>query len=154
MGELATGSSFSLLTVSLLTETAAFSAQFLLKSGRLSVIFWVSHWDKYVLIWPSGTLSDLCLCSFKWVLCVHAQSLGSYLPLCDHMDCSPPGSSVVGFFRPEFWSGLPCLPPGNLPDPGTEPTCSVLLALQADSLPVDPWGNPLDVVSACLILGL
>ena len=27
--------------------------------------------------------------------------------LCDPMDCSPPGSSVLGFFRQEYWSGLP-----------------------------------------------
>ena len=26
-----------------------------------------------------------------------------------------------GFFRHEYWSGLPCPPPGNLPDPGIEP---------------------------------
>ena len=27
----------------------------------------------------------------------------------------------VGFSRQEYWSGLPCPPPGNLPDPGIEP---------------------------------
>ena len=26
----------------------------------------------------------------------------------------------MGFSRQEYWSGLPCLPPGNLPDPGVE----------------------------------
>ena len=26
----------------------------------------------------------------------------------------------MGFSRQEYWSGLPCSPPGNLPDPGTE----------------------------------
>ena len=26
----------------------------------------------------------------------------------------------MGFFRQEYWSGLPCLPPGGLPDPGIE----------------------------------
>ena len=25
------------------------------------------------------------------------------------------------FFRQQYWSGLPCLPSGNLPDPGIEP---------------------------------
>ena len=25
-----------------------------------------------------------------------------------------------GFSRQEYWSGLPCLPPGDLPDPGIE----------------------------------
>ena len=28
----------------------------------------------------------------------------------------------MGFSRKEFWSGLTCLPPGDLPDPGIEPT--------------------------------
>ena len=27
----------------------------------------------------------------------------------------------TGFFRQEHWSGLPCPPPGDLPDPGIEP---------------------------------
>ena len=33
--------------------------------------------------------------------------------------------------RQEYWSGLPCPPPGDLPDPGIEPGSPVL---QADSL--------------------
>ena len=32
------------------------------------------------------------------------------------MDCSLPVSSFHGI---EYWSGLPCPPPGDLPDPGT-----------------------------------
>ena len=27
----------------------------------------------------------------------------------------------MGFFRQEYWSGLPCPPPGDLPDPGIKP---------------------------------
>ena len=27
----------------------------------------------------------------------------------------------MGFSRQEHWSGLPCPPPGNLPDPGIKP---------------------------------
>ena len=27
----------------------------------------------------------------------------------------------LGFFRQAYWSGLPCPPPGDLPDPGMEP---------------------------------
>ena len=34
------------------------------------------------------------------------------------MDCSPPGSSVLGSPRQEYWSGSPFPPPGELPDPG------------------------------------
>ena len=27
----------------------------------------------------------------------------------------------MGFSRQEYWNGLPCSPPGDLPDPGIEP---------------------------------
>ena len=40
-------------------------------------------------------------------VCVHAKSLQSCLTLCDPIDCSLPGSSVHGFSRQEYWSGLP-----------------------------------------------
>ena len=46
----------------------------------------------------------------------------------------------LGFSRQEYWSGLPCPPPGDLPDPGTKPGSP---ALQADSLPSEPPGKPL-----------
>ena len=44
------------------------------------------------------------------------------------------------FSRQEYWSGLPCPPPGELPDPGMEPS-----ALQSPVLaggfptPSTPW---------------
>ena len=31
-----------------------------------------------------------------------------------------------GFSRQEYWSGLPCPPPGDLPDPGIEPASLTL----------------------------
>jgi len=43
-----------------------------------------------------------------------------------------------GFFRQEYWSGLPCPPPGDLPNPGIKPRSP---ALQADSLPSEPPGK-------------
>ena len=33
----------------------------------------------------------------------------------------------MGFSRQEHWSGLPCPPPGDLPDPGIEPVSPSLL---------------------------
>ena len=53
--------------------------------------------------------------------CMHAKSLQLCLTLYDPMVYSPPGSSVHGFSRQEYWSGLPCPPPGDLPDPGIKP---------------------------------
>ena len=52
---------------------------------------------------------------------VRVKLVQSYPTLCDPMDLSPPGSSVHGFSRQEYWSGLPCPPPGDLPDPRIKP---------------------------------
>ena len=62
-----------------------------------------------------------------------------YPVLCDHMDCSPPGSPVRGLFRQEYWSGLLFPSPGDLPNPGIKPRSP---ALQVDSLPSEPSGKP------------
>ena len=35
----------------------------------------------------------------------------------------------VGFYRKEYWSGLPCPPPGVLPDSGIDPESPSSLAL-------------------------
>ncbi|CAN0491905.1 unnamed protein product [Rangifer tarandus platyrhynchus] len=48
--------------------------------------------------------------------------------LCDPMDCSQPPLSM-GFSRQEYWSGLPCPPPGDLPNPGIEPASLMSPAL-------------------------
>ena len=41
----------------------------------------------------------------------------------------------IEFSKHEYWSGLPFPSPGNLPDPGIEPSSP---ALQVDSLPSEP----------------
>ena len=48
----------------------------------------------------------------------------------------------IGFPRQASWSGLPFPPPGDLPDPRSEPASPVSPALQADSLPTEPSGKP------------
>ena len=65
--------------------------------------------------------------------------LQSCLTLCDPMDYSPPGSSVHGDIRQEIWSGFPCPPPGELPNPGIEPKSP---ALQEDSSLPEPPRKP------------
>ena len=42
-----------------------------------------------------------------------------YPTLCDPVDCQAPLS--IGLSRQEYWSGLPCIPSGDLPNPGIEP---------------------------------
>ena len=45
----------------------------------------------------------------------------------------------MGFFRQEYWSGLPFPSPGDLPNPGIEHSSP---ALQADALTSEPPGKP------------
>ena len=42
----------------------------------------------------------------------------------------------MGLSRQEYWSGLPCPPPGDLPDPGIEPKSLKSLALVGRFLPL------------------
>ena len=77
----------------------------------------------------------VCVCVCVW-LCECAKSLQSYPTLCNTMDrirlfvtqwtvaCQAPLS--MGFSRQEYFSGLPCPPPGDLPDPGIEPASPTL----------------------------
>ena len=59
--------------------------------------------------------------------------------LCDPMDCSPPGSSPMGFSKQEYRSGLLFPSPGHLPDSGIEHGSP---AFQADTLTSEPPGKP------------
>ena len=42
--------------------------------------------------------------------------------LSDPMDVACQDPLTIGFSRQEYWSGLPLPPPGDIPNPGTEPT--------------------------------
>ena len=69
-------------------------------------------------------------------LCVRARSF----PLSESL--RPYGARQaplsMGFSRQEYWSGLPCPPPGDLPNPVIE---SRSPTVQADSLPFEPPGK-------------
>ena len=47
----------------------------------------------------------------------------------------------MGFSRQEHWSGLPCPPPGDLPDPGTESVSPASYASWADSSHAESLGK-------------
>ena len=51
------------------------------------------------------------------------------LTLCDSIDCGPPAPLSMEFSRQEYWSGLPFSSPGDLSDPGIEPTSLMSPAL-------------------------
>ena len=48
---------------------------------------------------------------------MHAELLWLCLTFCDPMDCDLPGPSVHVIPWQDYWSGLPCPPPGELSDP-------------------------------------
>ena len=58
---------------------------------------------------------------------MRAKLLQLCLTLCDPMDYSLPLS--MGFSRLEYWSGLPCPPPGDLPHQGIQPVSLMSPAL-------------------------
>ena len=81
------------------------------------------HWEKLIkleMVLLLSRFSHVQLCVTPWTIA-----------------CQSPLS--MKFSRKEYWSGLPCPPPGDLPSPGIEPRS---LALQADSLPSKPPGKP------------
>ena len=65
-------------------------------------------------------LSGICLFVTPWTLAHQA-------PL------------FMGFPRQEYWNGLPCPPPENLPNPGIEPTSP---ALAGGFFITEPPGKP------------
>ena len=81
---------------------------------------------------PPPTLHSIS----PWSNSIFAQSC---LTLCNPIDCRLPGSSVHGFSRQEYWSGLPCPPAGDLPNPGMEPRYP---ESQRDSLLSEQPGKP------------
>ena len=70
-----------------------------------------------MLCWAQTSLT-VKIISKGQVQCWVTQSCST---LCNHMDHSPAGSSVHGFPRQVYWSGLPFPTPGDFPDPGIEP---------------------------------
>ena len=66
-------------------------------------------------------------------------SLQSYPTVYDPWILAHQAPLSVEFSRQEYWSRLPCPPPGHLPNPGIKPTSLVAPVLQADSL---LWSQP------------
>ena len=85
---------------------------------------------------------DTAINPLKWwrhqgSVCVLVSQLWQFFVTPWTVDCQTPLS--MEFTRQGYWSVLPFLSPGDLPDPGIEPKSP---ALQANSLPSDPPGKP------------
>ena len=66
----------------------------------------------------------------------------SFPTLCNPVGYSRPGSSVHGIIPGKYRSGLPFPPPGDLPDPGTEPASPVAPASAGRFFTTEPPGKP------------
>ena len=75
----------------------------------------------------------VCLCSVAKLCLTPLQPHGLWLT---RLLCS------WGFSRQDYWSGLPCPPPGDLPNLGIELRSP---ALQVDSLLSEPLGKPMNI---------
>ena len=76
--------------------------------------------------------------TFEWWLVCVCESLSRDQHFATLWAVAHQAPLSMGFSRQGDWSGLPCPPPGDLPNWGTEPGSP---ALQADSLPAEPPGN-------------
>ena len=81
--------------------------------------------------------------NIHYLVCKHTQLLQLCLIPCNPLDYTLQSTLSMVFHRPEYWSGLSCPPPRNLPDPGIESSFLCLLQWQAGSLPLVPCNKSL-----------
>ena len=82
------------------------------------------HGNKYggsfaVYVYVLSSFSRVQLCVTLWAVALQA-------PL------------SMGFFQQEYWNGLPCPPPGDLPDPGIKPASPASPTLLVEFFIIDP----------------
>ena len=96
-------------------------------------IFWLLH-VPYVLGWAPRRHHLLC-----------AKSLPSCPTLFGPLDWAHQSPLCMGFARQEYWSGLPCPPPGDLLHPGIEPASLMSSTLAGRFFTAwhhSPWNSP------------
>ena len=113
------------------------------KSGETSLRRWYRSWDENML-------------------CLVTQSCPT---LANPRTVARQASLSMGFSRQEYWCGLPCPPPGDLPNPGIKPGllhCRQILYHQSDqgsprilewvAYPFSRWVFPTQESNQCLLL--
>ena len=76
------------------------------------------------------------------ISCLHAKSLQSCPTLCDPMDCCLPDPSVHGVLQARILEWIAMSPPGDLPDPGIQPTSLTSSVLAGGFFTTTPLGKP------------
>ena len=92
------------------------------------------------MFWTRSFLELRCVCV---CVCVCVRSAPSFVSNSATLWTEARQAPLsMGFSRQENWSGLPCLPPGDLPDAGIKPTSPVSSPLQVYSLLPSHRGSP------------
>ena len=100
---------------------------------EILMLIWMIFTDwKCGRVWIESTFY-LGIFLFFFFYVIMSEVAQSCLTLCD-----PMASWSMGFSRQEYWSGLPFLSPGDLPNQGIKPRSPTL---QADSLPFESPGK-------------
>ena len=102
---------------------------------------WVREWNHCIIhgVEKNRTrLSDFHRLSVCACMLSHFRCVWLYATLWTVAGQAP---LSMGFSMQGYWSGLPFPTPGDLPHPGVKPVSPVFPALQADSLPAEPWGK-------------
>ena len=110
-----------------------------------SNLYW-QYWLREKICIKNAYLAQVCACLVTQ----------SCLTLCNPLDCSPPGSSLIGISQQEYWSRLPFAPPWDLLEGGIELLSPMSPTLQADSLPDDslptePSNLPLNLAQVIVL---
>ena len=100
-------------------------------------------WSFYQLLWPGPM--DPTFCSWTvlpgLVVCVCVCVLSGVQLFAIPWTAARQAPLSMGFPRQQYWSGLPCPPPGDPPDPGTEPSSLASLALAGGFFTIAPPGK-------------
>ena len=115
---------------------------------HLRLSFYSFYWWKDILYFYSCVMiSIISFCFFFFEFSSHCLHFPSFLVWCEvkwklfsrvRLFATPRTIQSMEFSRPEYWSGLPFLSPGDLPNSGIEPRSPTL---QADALPAEPPGQ-------------
>ena len=86
----------------------------------MSLAQWAARFVHTVSTAPGSQQTSFICPSVCHLSCVPAQLLSRVRPFVTPWTVARQAPLPMGFFRQEYWSGLPFLTPGDLPDPGVE----------------------------------
>ena len=85
--------------------------------------------SKKLTIDPKKQVLERSVCVYMYVCCAVLSRFSRVQLFAAQWTIACQASLSVEFSREEYWSGLPCPPPGDLPEPGIEPASLMSPAL-------------------------